>query len=161
MADPRYTAIDVTLVESSGPIFSVGEPTMLCRFKAVHLPGTQLDEGKISVVVRDSVTKQWREYARQTTVDQAREVAARLETLGMPGRTPQVKGVVDTSDGWTHLLLRIRAEGKVVSLDIDMQLSGFDGADAEQLRELFRYLFALAGFKTYCPAVYGPRRTGR
>jgi hypothetical protein len=40
-----------------------------------------------------------------------------------------------------------------------MQSSGFDGADAEGLRTLFRHLFALAGFETYCPVVYGPHRT--
>jgi len=42
-----------------------------------------------------------------------------------------------------------------------MHSSGFDGADAERLRALFRALFALAGFQAYCPVVYGPRLTDR
>jgi hypothetical protein len=150
MADPQYIVIEVTLLESGGPFGTVGEPRMFCRYSAVHLPGTSLDDGKVSVVVRDQATQAWREYVRQTTFGEARGVLARLEALGFPGRTPEVEGVVDTSDGWTNLFVRVKVEKEATVLDIAMQSSGFDVADAERLRNLFRDLFALAGFEAYC-----------
>jgi hypothetical protein len=161
MADPRYLVIEVTLFESCGPFGTVGEPTMFCRYSAAHLPGTHLDDGKVNVVVRDDTTQSWREYVRKTTFDDARGVIAQLKALGIPGRTPKAEGVVDTSDGWTTLSFRVKAEKDAMAFDIGMQSSGFDGADAEQLRVLFRDLFALAGFEAYCPVVYGPCRTMR
>jgi hypothetical protein len=159
MADSQYIVIEVTLLESGGPFGTVGEPKMFCRYRAVHLPGTHFGDGKVSVVVRDHATQSWREYVRQTTFEEARSVRAQLEALGIPGRTPEAQGVVDTSDGWTNLFFRVEAEKESMALDIAMQSSGFDGADAERLRTLFRDLFALAGFETYCPVVYGLRRT--
>jgi hypothetical protein len=159
MADPQYLVMEVTLLESGGPFGTVGEPRMFCRYRAVHLPGTHFDDGKVSVVVRDHATQSWREYVRQTTFEDARGVMAQLQALGILGRTPDAKGVVDTSDGWTNLFFRVQTEKESMALDIAMQSSGFDGADAEGLRTLFRDLFALAGFEAYCPVVYGPRRT--
>jgi hypothetical protein len=159
MADPQYLVIEVTLLESGGPFESVGEPRMFCRYSAAHLSGTRLDDGKVSVVVRDHTTQAWREYVRKTTFDDARGVIARLKALGIPGRTPKAEGVVDTSDGWTNLSFRVKAEKDAMAFDIGMQSSGFDGADAEKLRVLFRELFALAGFEAYSPVVYGPCRT--
>lgn len=159
MAVPQYVVVEVTLLESGGPFGTVGEPRMFCRYSAAHLPGTHLDDGKVSVVVRDRATQSWREYVRQTTFDDARNVIAQLEAMGIPGRTPEAAGVVDTSDGWTSLSFRVMADQDATALDIGMQSSGFDGTDAERLRGLFRDLFALAGFEAYCPVVYGPRRT--
>jgi len=159
MADPRYVVGKVTLLELGGPFGKVEEPRMFCRYSAVHVPGTHLDDGKVSVVVRDQATHSWREYTRQTTLDEARGVLAQLEALGIPGRTPEVGGVVDTSDGWTNLFCRVEVEKDATAFDIAMQSSGFGGADAERLRSLFRVLFALAGFEAYCPVVYRPRRT--
>jgi hypothetical protein len=98
MADPQYIAIELTLLESGGAIGTVGKPRMLCRYMAVHVPGTDLDDGKVSVLVRDSVRQSWREYERRTTFDQAQEVIARLQALGIPGRMPDAKGVDDSSD---------------------------------------------------------------
>lgn len=160
MSDTRYVIMEVTLLETGGSFGSVGEPEMLYRYSAAHLPGTQLDDGKASVVVRDNATRLWREYVRRTTFDEARGVLAQLKALGIPGRTPEASGVVDTSDGWTNLFFRIKAEQEVTALDISMHSSGFDGVDAERLRTLFRDLFALAGFDAYRAVVYGHAESG-
>jgi hypothetical protein len=159
MADPQHIAIEVTLLESGGPCGTVGTPRMFCRYSAVHLPGTPLDDGRVCVVARDGATRSWREHTRQTTFESARGVLAQLQALGIPGRTPDATGVVDSSDGWMNLFFRVTAEREAMALDIGMHSSGFDGVDAERLRALFRDLFALAGFEAYCPVVYGPRRT--
>jgi hypothetical protein len=161
MGDPRHIVLEVMLLETGGPFGTAGEPRLFCRYSALHLPGTPLDDGRVSVVARDGPTQSWQEYARRTTLDNARGIVAQLQALGVPGRTPEAEGVVDTSDGWTNLLFRVKAETDATALEIGMQSSGFDGADAERLRTLFRALFALAGFEAYCPVVYGPRRTRR
>jgi hypothetical protein len=152
--DPAL-AIELTLLETRGPFFKVGAPTLLCRFSAVHLGGNQINDGKVCVIVRDTIANHWREYARDVTADQVQQVAGRLQGLHIPYRTPNVQGVIDTSDAWTHLLLYIRAEQRTLPLEIHMHSSGFDGEDAEPLRTLFRLLFALAGYDGFCRVVYG------
>ncbi len=154
MADPKYIIIEVMLRESGGPIGKVGKPRMICRYKACHVPGTDLDDGIVNVVVHDHATQSWREYTRQTTFEEARGIVAQLKALGIPGRTPEVEGVVDTSDSWAHLFFRVMGEQDSMALDIHMQSSGFDGADAEGLRTLFRQLFALAGYEPNCLFMY-------
>jgi hypothetical protein len=155
-----YIAVELTLVESGGPHHRAGRPSMLCRFKAAFLPGTNINDGQVCVVVPDQAARSWKEYAQPVTFEQAREVVRRLDALGIPGRTPEVQGVVDTSNGWTHLLFCARGEQHTTTLDIDMESSGFEGEDAERLRALFRQLFALAGYGGFCPAVYGSHQHG-
>ncbi|MCI0464471.1 MAG: hypothetical protein L0Z62_46665 [Gemmataceae bacterium] len=161
MASSQPIALELSLVESSGPWFKPGSPVLYCWFHAVHLPGTPHDEGKISVLSMDRAARTWREFTRPVTIDQSREILAGLEALGLPGRTPDVEGVVDTSDGWDRVVFWVRTEGGVRCMDLDMHSSGFDGKDAEALRELFRRLFALAGFAEFSPVVYGERRARR
>jgi hypothetical protein len=159
MAFSQPIVLELSLVESSGPWLEPGSPVLYCWFHAVHLPGTPHDEGKISVLSMDRAARIWREYTRLVTIDQSREVLAGLETLGLPGRTPDVVGVVDSSDGWDRVVFCVRTEGGAHCMDIAMHSSGFDGNDAEALRELFRRLFALAGFAEFSPVIYGERRT--
>jgi hypothetical protein len=154
MADLKYIFIEVTLLESVGPIGTVGKLRMICRYKACHVPGTHLDDGQVSVVVHDHATQSWREYTRQTTYAEARGIVAQLKALGIPGRTPEVEGVIDSSDSWAHLFFRVLGEQDSMALDINMQSSGFNGADAEGLRTLFRQLFALAGYEPNCLFMY-------
>jgi hypothetical protein len=39
-----------------------------------------------------------------------------------------------------------------------MQSSGFEGPNAESLRSLFRFLFALAGYDGFSPVIYDSGR---
>jgi hypothetical protein len=161
MMAPQPISLQLSLVESSGAWFKPGSPTLYCWFSAVHLPGTPHDEGKVSVLSVDRGTRAWRELTRPVAVEQSREVLAGLAALGLPGRAPDVKGVVDTSEGWDRIAFGVRMEGGSRCVDIDMASSGFDGGDAEPLRGLFRRLFALAGFADFSPVIYGARRTRR
>jgi hypothetical protein len=158
MASSQPIALELSLVESSGPWFKPGSPTLYCWFHAVHFPGTPHDEGKVSVLRPDGATHTWRELTRPLTIDQSREIFARLEALGLPGRPPDVEGVVDTSDGWHRVVFWVRTEDRARCTAIDMHSSGFDGGDAEALRALFRRLFALAGFAEFSPVIYGKGR---
>jgi hypothetical protein len=155
MASSQPVTLELGLVESSGPWFKPGSPKLYCWFHAVHLPGTPHDQGKVSVLSVDQATGVWRELTRPVTIDQSREVLAAVTALGLPGRAPDVEGVVDTSDGWTRVVFWVRTEGGARCVDIDMHSSGFEGRDADALRGLFRRLFALAGFAAGCPVIYG------
>jgi hypothetical protein len=127
----------------------------------VHLPGTPHTEGTVSVLSAAPATCQWHEFIRATTIDQVQHVLAALEALGLPGRAPNVKGVVDTSEGWERLVFWVQVKGESRTVNLDVHSSGFDGPDAEPLRTLFRRLFALAGFTGFSPVIYGERRTAR
>jgi hypothetical protein len=155
MAPSQPFTLELGLVESSGPWFKPGAPTLFCWFKAFHLPGTPHDQGKVSVLSLDQTARSWREFTRPVTLDQSREVLAALTALGLPGCPPDVKGVVDTSEGWSQVVFWVRMAGGVRCVDIDMHSSGFDGRDADALRRLFRRLFALAGFTADSAATYG------
>jgi hypothetical protein len=155
VAATQCIVIEVTLIDSRGGLGSAGQPALFCRYSAAHASGTSTNQGSINVVVRDNWTEEWREYARGTTYEEAQAVAAHLEALGVPGRRPDVEAVLDTSDGWTHLLVRVRSMDRTTTFEVGGYSSGFEGPDAERLRELFRYLFGLAGFRDYCLPFYG------
>jgi hypothetical protein len=155
MATVPLIDVEILLVESGGSFGKVGVPHLFCRFRAVHCQGISLDDGCINVVAREQ-SGDWREYTQAVTVQQSTEIVELLNGLGLPGRKPDAEGVVDTSDGWTHLFLRVRDQMNETVMDLPMHSSGFNGADADRLRVLFRKLFALARYERFSPGIYGP-----
>jgi hypothetical protein len=149
MDSHTYVSFTLSLVESSGPFGRVGSPNLFCWASAAHFPSGPPDNGRIVVLSRDSSTRAWREYAGALSVEQSLEVIERLNALGLPGRTPDVEGVVDTSDSWSHISFETRVEGRHTNLEIMMHSSGFEGGDAARLNGLFLYLFKLAGYEGY------------
>jgi len=119
------------------------------------LPSGAIDNGRIVILCRDSSAGAWREYARALSVEQSLEIIERLNALGLPGRTPDVEGIVDTSDSWSHISFEIRVEGRHTNLEIMMHASGFEGGDAARLNGLFLYLFNLAGYEGHGRSFYG------
>ena len=154
MDSDTYISFTLSLIGSSGPFGRVGSPNLFCWASAAPFPSDALDNGRIVILSRDSSTGDWREYARALSVEQSRKIIELLDALGLPGRTPDVEGVVDTSDSWSHISFETRIEGRHSNLEISMHSSGFEGSDAAQLRGLFRYLFNLAGCEGYDLAIY-------
>ena len=150
-----HFSFTLSLIESSGPFGQIGRPTLFCWASAFHFPAATLGDGRIFVLSRDVVTGAWREHAAALSVEQSRRILELLIALGMPGRTPDVEGVVDTSDGWSHISFHTETEGQHSHLEVTMHSSGFGGDDATLLRGLFRHLFDLAGYKAYNPSAYG------
>jgi hypothetical protein len=151
----KHIAFQLTLVQSAGPLFQVGSPQLFLWLNVAHGPGTPIDDGKVFVICYDEAARAWREHTRSMAVEQSREVIERLKKLGFPVRRPDVEGVVDTSGGWSHLSFQGRIDESNFVFNIGMESSGFRGRDAEQLRELFRCLFRLAGYAGYDPTIYG------
>lgn len=142
-----HISFTLSLIESSGPFGRVGSPNLFCWASAAHLPSGPLDNGRVVVLRRDSSTGAWREYAGALSIEQSRKIVDLLNALGLPGRTPDVEGVVDTSDSWSHISFETRIEGQHTNLEIMMHSSGFEGDDAARLNGLFLYLFNLAGYE--------------
>ncbi len=148
MEPHSYVSFALSFIKSSGPLGRVGSPSLFYWLSAACLPGSVIDDGRVLILSRDRVGGLWREHTREVSFEQSRRVAELLRGLGIPEHSPDVEGVVDTSDGWSHISFQVRMEERHSSLEIPMQASGFEGRDAELLRELFRYLFSIAGYDT-------------
>ncbi len=149
MDSHTYISFTLSLIESSGPFGRVGSPNLFCWASAAPFPSGPLDNGRIVVLCRDSSTRAWREYARALSVEQSRKIIELLDALGLPDRTPNVEGVVNTSDSWSHISFEIQIEGRHTNLQIMMHSSGIEGRDAARLNGLFLHLFNLAGYAGY------------
>jgi hypothetical protein len=157
MDSHTYVSFTLSLIASSGPFGRVGSPNLFCWASAAHFPSGPPDNGRIVVLSRDSPARAWREYAGALSVEQSRKVIELLDALGLPGRTPDVEGVVDTYDSWSHISFETRVEGRHANLEIMMHSSGFEGGDAARLNGLFLYLFKLAGYEGHGWSFYsGP-----
>jgi hypothetical protein len=149
MDSHTYISFTLSLIESSGLFGRVGTPNLFCWASAAHLPSGPLDNGRIVVLSRDSSTGDWREYAGALSIEQSLKIIEQLNALGLPDRTPDVEGIVDTSDSWSHISFETRIGGQHTNLEIMMHSSGFEGNDAARLNKLFLYLFNLAGYEGY------------
>jgi hypothetical protein len=149
MDSRTYISFTLSLIESSGPFGRVGSPNLFCWASAAPFPSGPLDNGRVVVLSRDSSTGAWREYAKALSCEESRKIIEQLNALGLPGRTPDVEGVVDTSDSWSHISFETLIDGRQTSLQIMMHSSGFEGGDAARLNGLFLYLFNLAGYERH------------
>jgi hypothetical protein len=147
-------SLTLSLIESSGLFGRVGAPTLFCWVSAVHLPGGLIDDGNALVLSHD-ITGAWHEHSQRLSAGQSLEVIERLEKLGLPERAPEAEEVLDTSEAWFHISFLVRIGSCHARVDIPMHSSGFEGRDAEPLKELFRCLFGLAGYRGYSTTVYG------
>jgi hypothetical protein len=157
MAARPYIALEISLRQTGEPLGKVGWPFLYCWLKAVHLPGTAIDDARISVVTRSLPTEHWHEFTRALTLAESQALVESLKKLGIPGRTLDAHGVDDTSDRWSHLFFRVKDDQETFALEIGMQSSGFAGADAEGLRAFFRQLFDCAGYREYDSEIYERR----
>lgn len=155
MKSPSHVLLSLALIESSGSFFRVGSPTLLCWFSVAHMPASDIGDGKIVVIHYDQIRGGWNEYTREVTVEQSQAILEQVKRLGFPDRLPDVEGKVDTGDHWTHLSLQIGINDRRSWLTLSMESSGFEGRDADLLRQLFRHLFGIAGFAEFNPTIYG------
>lgn len=138
-------SLEVTLIKSSGLIGTAGFPAVLCRYAAHHL-GDWLNDGTITVIGFQRETTSWRQVGRATTVAEARVIVEQLAALRIPGCIPDVVPVPGTAKTWETILVHVRHRDNAATFEIADDGDGFKGKDADALRNLFRSLFALAGF---------------
>lgn len=155
MSAPNHIALEISLLQIGGEVLNRGDLQVVCDFRAFHVPGTPMDAGRVSVLAKDRISERWVEYRRETEREFAAEIAGLVKQLGIPERVPKVRGELDTCDSWTQLLLHFTVDSKSCTFAIDVQCSGFEGADAETLRTLLQKLFLAAGFESHSRSVYG------
>jgi hypothetical protein len=155
MAAGSYIYVEAFLLETIGPLYMPGRLRLFCWFKAAHLPGTQIDGARVSVVAcSDQAGGVWKEYSQDLVMEQSMAIIESLERLGIPGRALDAQGNFDTGDSWSNILFQVQREDETFTQSISMQCSGFDGNDAEELKSLFRQLFDLAGYDGYSQVIY-------
>jgi hypothetical protein len=157
-------AVDLLLTETAGLLSSIGRPTLYARLSALigYPPGTSANIAVLAAHfehprqrLSSDASISWHEYTAPISETQVRPLLRGLYRIGFPQRLPRVNGVVDTSIGCTtiSLLARINDEPPW-TFSVSMQSSGFEGEDAEGLRDLCRRLFALTTYDAYDPVVY-------
>ncbi len=77
--------------------------------------------------------------------DEVDRLAGLLCQLGFPGRRPNVFPVLDTSDVWHHLTLRVNYNDRQDAFSMGWHASGLEGEDVGALRDVVRSLLTAAG----------------
>jgi hypothetical protein len=95
----------------------------------------------------------WTVHEFEPSIPEAARLSARLRKLGFPERTPAVREKVDTADVWLRVVLSAALDGRESALALHLLPSGFEGEDAEAIREVFRQVLAVAGVR---PEDQGP-----
>lgn len=155
MSPSNYLALEISLLQIDGEVPNRGDVKLVCDYRALHMAGTFLDGGRITVLAKDPITERWVEYRRETGRELAAEVAQLVQQLGIPERRPKVIGTIDTCESWTQLLLHFAVNQKTCTFTVEVQCSGFEGSDAETLQTLLQKLFLAAGYESHSRSVYG------
>jgi hypothetical protein len=152
--------LEVEWSESTGMFYTIGRPCLFARLRAVFV-GTSIADGCAVVVARQHVVSQWTETSGAVSLADARQLANALVEVGLPDRPPRIEGVVDTSDGWSVLNVRVCVGEQVRAFRLAAQSSGFEGPDSVRMQAIFRSVFRLAGFGQFNTVLYGRDEDGR
>jgi hypothetical protein len=146
--------LDVEWSESAGPFYTVGRPCLFACLRAVFV-GKSFADGRAVVVARQHDVSQWAETSGAVTLAEARQLATALIEVGLPDRAPRIQGVVDTSDGWSVVSVRVCVGEQVRAFKLAAQSSGFEGPDSILMLAIFRSVFRLAGYDQFNKVLYG------
>lgn len=142
MGAPAFLDFELSFVVTTRPPLDDQTPELICHVRVMELP--MRSRGSVTVI--RVVDGQWQHLGGDVSVDALKSrVVAPLTASGIPGRQPHVEEVPDTSESFGHILVSVRSAGKASSFAIDMQASGFAGADADNLRRGLSSALELAG----------------
>ncbi len=140
--------LDLYLTVTSGSFDIVGQLQLFCWLKAFRAPGFE-QRGHLVVVHPSAPDGALLTREQDVEAGRAEALVRALQGLEFPDRSPRVEPVFDTSDIWEHVVLRLTLNDATASLDLGLFASGFDGEDAEGLREVFRRLLDAAGLREH------------
>jgi len=146
-----YTNLEISLIESAGPILHARAPYLFYYFHALRLMDGDI-QAKALLLHHSFKTNKWEKHSRDISQEEINQIVSLLSEIGIPGKELRVTGVFDTSDSWRKLLLNISLNEQTYSLNLDMLASGFEGEDADQLHRLLTKLLALVGLEFGTPS---------
>ncbi|HEV3144419.1 MAG TPA: hypothetical protein VGZ47_11080 [Gemmataceae bacterium] len=137
--------LEVTLIVSGGPVYRlVGNLHLMVWLQASNIAPSGGEAAGL-VVRYDPKDKSLTTLPVEVPFAAAQNVAARLREFGLPGRTPQVEGVVDTSDTWCNISLHVRNLEQDGNFTLCLAHSGYEGDDAERFEQLLQSLLTAVG----------------
>lgn len=161
MEDKEYIAFGLELIKSEGVFPKVAaSPSIFCWIKALHL-SENIDTANILILHRQNQNQEWNEKSRNITYQESLKIADYLKQLGIPEKLPNIRGLIDyTADPFTDFSLRINYMDKNFYLNVHSSFGDFGGKDAQQMEELFEYIFGLVGLENLIghysePSEYG------
>lgn len=143
-ASPFY--LDLLLTVTGGSFNVVGRLRLFCWLKAIRNPGFE-PRGRRVVVQPSEPGGQLEPREQEFEPGRVEGLVKALQDLGFPERPLQVEPVFDTSDVWEHVVLRVTLNDATAEVNLGLLASGFDGEDAEGLREVFRRLLDVVGLR--------------
>jgi hypothetical protein len=139
--------LELTLIVTGGPVYRlVGNMDLLVWIQASNItPGGGEAAG---LVVRHNLKdKSFTTKPIEVPFTAAQEISRCLREFGLPGRTPLVEGVVDTSDTWCNISLHVRELEREGNFTLCLACSGYEGDDAERFEQLLQAILFAAGLE--------------
>jgi hypothetical protein len=133
--DPK--SLSLSLAVAKGPIGSGGRLELALRLAGIP--------GKPATGTVAEPSGGFREFALGDS--EFKQLCRVVGELEIATREPRVRAVVDTSDGWTEVLLHLAHEAGERTILLRLFVSGFEGEDAVRLHRLFSLLLASAGVR--------------
>lgn len=138
--------LDVYLTVTGGAFNVVGALRLFGWLKAARGPGFE-PRGHLVVVQPSGAGGTLKAREKDIEAEQVDGLVKSLRHLGFPDRSPRVEETFDTSDVWEHVVFRVTLNDATAEVDLALLASGFEGEDAEALRDVFRNLLDAAGLR--------------
>ncbi|HLW64466.1 MAG TPA: hypothetical protein VKS79_04040 [Gemmataceae bacterium] len=137
--------LEVTLIVTGGPVYRlVGNLELMVWLQASNIAPSGGEAAGL-VVRYEPKDKSISSRTVPVSFAAAQNVAKQLCELGLPGRTPQVEGVVDTSDKWCNISLHVRELERDGNFTLCLAHSGYEGDDAERFEQLLQAILLAVG----------------
>ena len=140
----EHIALEISLIESSGPLRQVRAPRLFFWLHAIQAEEAFRD-GQAMALLRSRDGSSWVERSVSVSQDEVRDIVQLLKDLAILDRELSVKGAFDSSDVWSKLSFSVALNDMDYTLDVNMAATGFEGEDAEPLRKMLRRLLGLVG----------------
>ena len=142
----EVTIVEIDWTEAVGPQTSVGSPYLFGWLRACYMQPGFIADGRVVVLARGSQSADWAQYQGPVTQPDADTLVSAFAVLGIPERAPRVESVLDSSDTWFTSSMRVVVYDRIQTFTIQTQSSGFQGHEADGLREVFQRILDLSGY---------------
>lgn len=112
--------------------------------KFIRVAGNSDGIGQLVLAIYDLAWKRWEDYRHDLTSQEVIELVGRIKGLGIPERLPEIEGVPDKYEIFTHYSLKIKYNYQRFYLEITAPNNRFIGQDANNLNDLLEYIVSIS-----------------